>query len=47
MVSPVIAVIVAATCCRAAVVVMVMVMEKVMIRILTWFPTLILNPGRT
>jgi len=45
MVSPVVAVVVAATCRRAAVVVIVKVMA--MIRILTWFSTLILDPGQT
>jgi len=45
MVPPVVAVVVAAICRRAAVVVMVKVMA--MIRILTRFPALILDPGRT
>jgi len=43
MVPPVAVVVVAATCHRAAVVVMVMVMVKGMIRILIWF----LGPGQT
>jgi len=47
MVPPVIAVVVAATCHRVAVVVMVMVRGKVMICILTRFPALILDPGQT
>ena len=47
MVPPVVTVVVAVTCHRAVVVVVVMVREKVMIHVLTQFPALILDPGRT